>query len=158
MKYTARDIQEMTYAKHNSGARYAWYVRFEVRKRDTGEVIYSHGMPEIDITWTCPKRDALAIAKRIAKDGYTGVYIARYNCKTGADEVERVRVNADSLWRDEPRPAEASCTGCGERLSCCQCDGGWNEARERERIGNTPTCEDCGAPQDHCVCANEVAE
>lgn len=26
------------------------------------------------------------------------------------------------------------------------------EAEERTRIGNTPTCEDCGKEQDHCVC------
>jgi hypothetical protein len=23
---------------------------------------------------------------------------------------------------------------------------------ERERIGNTPTCEDCGESLDHCIC------
>ena len=27
-----------------------------------------------------------------------------------------------------------------------------SEALQRERIGNTPTCEDCGAPQDYCEC------
>jgi hypothetical protein len=33
---------------------------------------------------------------------------------------------------------------CGE--PDCVCDGG------RTRMGNTPTCEDCGESQDHCTC------
>ena len=73
------------------------------------------------------------------------------------DAVSRVR-GWYNLAADPPEP---SCSGCHERVSCCQCDGGWNEARRAEdagrtAIGNTPTCEDCGAPQDHCVCPDDV--
>jgi hypothetical protein len=31
-------------------------------------------------------------------------------------------------------------------------------AEERTRIGNTPTCEDCHQPQDHCTCEETEEE
>ena len=36
-------------------------------------------------------------------------------------------------WREECAEAlpEASCEGCGERVSCCQCDDSWSPARQQ---------------------------
>jgi hypothetical protein len=49
---------------------------------------------------------------------------------------------------------EASCEGCSERLSCCQCDAGWNS--DLCIAGNSARAGLCGDPL--CLCANEVAE